>query len=498
MTRLSRREVLRRAGAIGMSAPLAPFMLNLAAAGRASATGASDYKALVCIFMYGGNDSYNTVLATDTPSWSAYNTERASIGLMAAGMGAQQGSSNFNAQLGGVLPITPANSQGRSFALNPLLGSLRDMFAAGRLGIVANVGPLLRPMSKADYLNPGIAKPAKLFSHNDQQSTWQSFGAEGTTAGWGGKLADTVLTANTQSSLTSISLTANQTSWPSGVQARSYQLAPTGSLHIGASNGTVYGSAIVQQQLLAITSTSSSVNIIEHDHVATVGRSIAGDALLTSTLPAPTAGPWGTSGLSAGATDPKLLYRNPATGVTELNPLALQLQTVARMIAARTSLGMSRQLFFTSLDGFDTHAAQATAHAVCMARLAHAMAYFDSTLTQMGVNPNVTTFTASDFGRNFTSNGTGCDHGWGGHHFVMGAAVKGGDIYGAFPAYGVSDGLGGFSTPSQLGGGALLPTISVDQYAATLGAWFGASATTLLSIMPNLVNFNPRNLGFMS
>jgi uncharacterized protein (DUF1501 family) len=502
MTRLSRRELLRRAAAIGTATTFAPLAMNLAAVGRASAA-TGGYKALVCVFLYGGNDAYNTVLATDSASWSAYNTSRnigtTPIALLAPGAAAQKSSSNFQATLGGVLPITPANSQGRSFALHPLLGSLRDMFAAGRLGVVANVGPLLAPTTKANYLDPGFAKPAKLFSHNDQQATWQTLGVEGTEKGWGGQLVDPLLAGNTQQIFSSISVNGN-VPWLVGSQTRMYQLSTNGSIHIGGMDGTLFGSAGVQQQLLDIARNSRSTNLIEADHTAAVGRSIDADAILQGVLPAAGAGPWGTSGLQAGATDPLLTYHNPDTGYTEVNPLAQQLQAVARMIAAQGSLGMGRQIFFVGLQGFDTHYSLPRAHAVGMARLAHALGYFDSTLAAMGASQNVTTFTASDFGRAFESNGVGADHGWGGHHFVMGGAVKGGDIYGAFPAYGVSDGQGGFTSPDQLAVGALLPKISVDQYAATLGLWFGVSASQLGAIFPNLAHFPAaqRTLGFMS
>ena len=502
--RLSRRQLLRRAGALGLVAPAAaPFALNLAALGRASAASASDYKALVCIFMAGGNDAYNTVLATDGASWTNYTAQRnlgsAPLALAAAGTPAVKGAANFHSQLGGVLPITPTHAQGRSFALHPSLGAVRDLFGAGRLGVVANVGPLIRPTSKADFASATFPKPPKLFSHNDQQSTWQTFGPEGTPNGWGGRLSDLMLAGNQRSMFSAISVSGNAP-WLTGKTARQYQLSTTGSIHLGGSDGRMYGSSVVQQKLQALAGTTRGANIIEHDHAAVVARSLTADGLLGGALPAANGGPWGTATLAAGATDPLLGFLNPDTGVIEPNALAQQLQAVARMIAARGALGMSRQVFFVSIDDFDTHDEQPRRHAANMARLAQALKYFDATLTSMGVGQDVTTFTASDFGRSFTSNGDGSDHGWGGHHVVMGGAVKGGDIYGAFPAYGTPDGKGGFTSPNQIASGALLPTISVDQYAATLGKWFGASDSDLLGLLPNLANFDPsvRNLGFLA
>jgi uncharacterized protein (DUF1501 family) len=502
--RLSRRQLLRRAGALGLVAPAAaPFALNLAALGRASAASAGDYKALVCIFLAGGNDAYNTVLATDPASWASYTAQRGvgpePLALAAAGTPAVKGAENFHSQLGGVLPITPAHAQGRSFALHPSLGAVRDLFAAGRLGIVANVGPLVRPTSKADYASAAFPKPPKLFSHNDQQSVWQTFGAEGTPNGWGGRMSDLTLAGNQRAMFSAVSVAGNAP-WLTGRTARQYQLATSGSIHLGGADGTLYGSSVVQQKLLALAGTTRGANIIEHDHAAVVTRSTTADGLLKGALPAVGAGPWGTAALAADALDPMLAFLNPDTGATELNPLAQQLQAVARMIAARGTLGMSRQVFFVSLDDFDTHDAQPRRHAANLARLAQALKYFDATLTSMGVAQNVTTFTASDFGRSFTSNGDGSDHGWGGHHVVMGGGVRGGDLYGNFPVYGSPDGKGGFNSPDQIASGALLPRIAVEQYAATLGRWFGVADADLPGILPNLANFDPatRNLGFMA
>ncbi len=503
MTTLSRRELLRRAGALSVAAPAAPFALNLAAMGQAAAAGAGDYKALVCLFMTGGNDAYNTVLATDTASWAAYNAARNygsdPVNLAAPGAAAKPASAIFHETLGGVLPIVPAHAQGRSFAVHPLLGGVRDLFAAGRLGIVANVGPLVCPTAKADYANVSFPRPPKLFSHADQQSVWQTFTNGGDAPGWGGRLADLILAGNQKAMFSAISVNGNAP-FLTGQQARQYQLSVNGSIHLGGTDGTLYGSALVQQKLQSLTRGTRGVSILEKDHAAVMARSIDADAVLSAALPGPTAGAWGTAGLAAGAADPLLTYRNPDTGATELNPLAQQLQAVARMIAARGTLGQQRQVFFVSADDFDTHDGQPRRHAVNMARLAHALAYFDATLGKMGVTPNVTTFTASDFGRGFTSNGDGTDHGWGGHHFVMGGAVKGGDLYGTFPTYGTVDRTGTYNSPDQITNGAMLPTTSVDQYAATLGRWFGVSDANLSTIMPNLGRFDAgvRQLGFLA
>jgi len=222
----------------------------------------------------------------------------------------------------------------------------------------------------------------------------------------------------------------------------------------------------------------------------------AGDALFGTPVVAPAT-------YSANS-DPKLQYDNPLTGAKAFNSLAQQLQIVARMIHASNDAGVlaKRQVFFVSMGGFDTHDLQNRNHADLMAKLAHALRYFDTTLGAMGARNAVTTFTASDFGRTFTSNGDGTDHGWGAHHFVMGGAVRGGDLYGNFPVLGAKNANNNNfdSSPNQLGNGALLPETSVDQLGATLGRWFGLSDGQLLDVFPNLANHSAgrRNLGFMT
>jgi uncharacterized protein (DUF1501 family) len=379
----SRREFLRRAGALGLGASFAaPFAANLAAIGRAGAADAGDYKALVCIFLVGGNDAYNTVLATDPASWSCYaslrNLGSEPLALPAPGTPPVPGAANFHAQLGGALPITPLNAQGRAFALHPSIAAVRDLFAAGRLGVVANIGPLVRPTTKANYDDTAFPKPPKLFSHNDQQAVWQTFAPGSGGIGWGGRLADVTMGGNQRPLFSAISI-SGRAAWLTGRQASQYQLATSGSIPLGGADA-LYGSAVVQQRLQAIVRTTRGVNLLERDHAAVVARSLEAEAVLRGVLPAVDAGPWGTGGLAPEAVDPMLAFFNPDTLATELNPLARQLQTVARMISARGALGMSRQLFFVDLGDFDTHNGQPRRHAANMARLGHALKYFDASL----------------------------------------------------------------------------------------------------------------------
>ncbi|MFO1338036.1 MAG: DUF1501 domain-containing protein [Burkholderiaceae bacterium] len=503
----ARRALLRQGAALALARPalsgLGGLGLGLAAMGPAAAANTGGYKALVCLFLTGGNDAYNTLLATDSASWLAYNAARetSSEGIALAAPGTPPSNAkgaSLHARLGGVLPIAPLNSQGRTLALHPVLGSVRDLFAAQRLAWVSNVGPLSGPTTKAAYLAGTAPRPPKLFSHNDQQSVWQTFSAEGTTRGWGGLMADRVLAGNTRAMFTAVSIAGNAV-WLSGQGARPYRLSASGAIHIGGSDGKIFNSSVAQQKLLGLMRNTRNNSVAEREHAAVVGRSIDAEALLSGALPAADAGPWGTAGLGLGQPDPLLRYVDPETGLTMDNPLAQQLQAVARMIAARTALGMARQVFFIGVDGYDTHDTQSSRHTRLMAQLAHALGYFDGVTRQMGVDGAVTTFTASDFGRTFAANGDGCDHGWGGHHLVMGGAVRGGDVYGKLPVYGSSDGRGGFGSADQIDGGILLPTTSVESYGATLGKWFGLSDSELLGVLPGLSGWNAsqRNLGFM-
>ena len=500
---LSRRSALRRLGSIGAASAAAPWMMNLAALAPAQAAGSGGYKALVCLFLYGGNDAYNTVLATDTTSWNAYlaarNSDTSPVALAAPGTIAVKNSNNYNLRLGGVLPITPKTAQsGRTFALHPQLAAVRDLFNAGRVAVVANVGPLLQPTKKTDIANVSLLPP-KLQSHNDQESVWQSMGAEGTTVGWGGAMVDRLANQNTNGIFTSISTGSNAV-WLAGNTVRPYSIALTGAIHLGSSDCTLYSSAVAQSALESLVRSTREPQYFEQDHAAVAARSMQAEAVLAPAMPAQQQLPWGTPNLADGALDPLLCYKNVDTGALQVNPITQQLQVVARMIQAHSSLGMGRQVFFIGCDGFDTHDTQNERHADLMAQLAQALSYWDTVTRTMGVDQQVTTFTASDFGRAFASNGDGTDHGWGGHHFVMGGAVKGGDIYGTFPKYGLTDDNNGFTSDDQLDDGSLLPQIPVERYAGTMGTWLGLANADLKTIMPNIANWPQAqwNMGFMN
>jgi uncharacterized protein (DUF1501 family) len=495
----TRREFLRRAGALsllGSAAPGAlPLATLLAASGQAAAQSANDYKALVCVFLAGGNDSFNTVLATDASAWAAYRQVRNqapdSLALPSAGTLADStAAAGSPARLGGVLPLASA---GNGLALHPLMGGLANNFnVSKRLAVVANVGPLVQPTTKAQYANAAHAKPAKLFSHNDQQNLWQALSPEGARSGWGGRMADRLMGSNSQAMFTAMSVNGSSV-WLSGQTARQYHVSAGGAIRVGNGSGSLFGSAVGYTAMQQIMRSSRGTHVLERDHADVVARSIDAELVLSGALPAASAAPWGTaaSGSYNADADPLLRYTSPLTGAAAANPLAKQLQMVARSIAARSTLGLKRQVFFVSLGGFDTHDNQNRNHADLLARLDHALNYFDSTLVSMGVANLVTTFTASDFGRTFTSNGDGSDHGWGAHHFVMGGAVRSG-LHGTWPQLGQKNANSNDfdSSPDQLRNGALLPTTSVEQLGATLARWMGVSSAEALEIFPNLANFD--------
>ncbi|OEZ64211.1 DUF1501 domain-containing protein [Duganella sp. HH105] len=453
-----------------------PFTLNLAAMGTAAAEGASDYKAIVCLFLTGGNDHFNTLLATDSTSWNEYKRLRTtadsgSIALPAVGAA------------GGVLPIVPNSPQaGRTFALHPSLRPLKDLFDAGRVAVLANVGTLVQPLTLAQYKAGGPALPQRLFSHNDQQAMWQSSHTElAGGAGWGGRLGDLMASSNGNATFTCISNAGNAL-YLSGRTTHQYQLGGTSAMPINNLSDTLFRAPAAANPLRQIIS-ADHTDLFQKEHAAVTARAINSQAALAGAML-----PIGAAGVPA---PPPFI--SPRTGAAAANPLAIQLQTIARVIGGRNALGVKRQVFYVSLGGFDSHDFQALNQPELLAKVAHAMAYFDSVLANLQGNDmrkQVTLFTASDFGRTFASNGDGTDHGWGSHHFIMGGAVKGKNIYGSMPVTGVGHDL-------DVGSGSLLPTTSVDQYGATLASWFGLSATQIADVFPNIGNFSIRNLGFM-
>jgi uncharacterized protein (DUF1501 family) len=473
----SRREFLQISSLLSVvGAAGAPFALNLATIGSAAAQNASGgYKALVCLFMFGANDHANTVLATDSTSWTQYlnvrtTSEAGSIALPAVGAA------------GGVLPVTPLSAQaGRSFAFHPGLVQLKGLFDSGRAAVISNVGPLIMPTTLAQYKAGSVRLPPKLFSHNDQQSLWQAYAPEGAAYGWDGRMGDLMAANNTNPVFTSISASGNAV-FLAGKTINQYQVSSSGAVAVNGLSGSLFGASAASNPLKAIIS-ADNPHVLRKEHAAVTSRSISAQGLLAPSMAV--AGPGGVPHPTQ--------YTNPNTGALVTNSLAVQLQTVARIIAGRSALGAQRQVFFVSMGGFDTHDYQRATQADLMAKLSHAISYFDTTMGSLAgsdIRNQVTLFTASDFGRTFTSNGDGTDHGWGSHHFIVGGAVKGNTVYGDFPVTGLNH-------SQDVGAGRLLPQFSVDQYGATLASWFGLSPTQINDVFPNISNFTLRDIGFI-
>jgi len=456
MNTIARRELLRRAALLGLAGQASPWALNLSLLGdAAAATHADDYKALVCVFLYGGNDHGNTLVPVDAPQYAQYARIRGALAyspdeLAATALSSREG-----------LPA------GMQYALAPALAPLKPLFDGGQLALQFNVGPLIQPTTLAQYQARSVRLPAKLFSHNDQQSTWQANLPEGAVTGWGGRMGDAMLAAQGQSVFTCISVTGNAV-FLSGAQAVQYQLGGSGAVAITGIQSPLYGSTAAQAALHALI-TSQRSNLFEDEYTRVTRRSIDAQQQVSAAL----------AGLPA-----------LATAFDTRVPLAGQLHMVARMIAARAALGPRRQVFMVSAGGFDTHSNQAATHPALLAGVASALKSFYDATVELGVAAQVTAFTASDFGRTLSINGDGSDHGWGGHHLVLGGAVRGKRFYGQAPVIAV----GG---PDDVGQGRLLPSTAVDQFAATLATWFGIGESELPSVVPGITNYTTRNLGFV-
>jgi uncharacterized protein (DUF1501 family) len=470
----SRRQFLRTASLATMSGMYAsPFILGLnSLAAMAQGTGASDYRALVCVFLQGGNDGHGTVIATDADSYNAFVTARS-------------GAPGLAYPLAQLLPITLNTPQsGRTFALNPYLSGIQNLFNAGRAAIVANTGTLIAPATKAQVNANSVPLPASLFSHFDQTAAWQAIASNGGSAehvGWGGAVADLIegMNMNSNSMFTCIS-TAGIALFLAGQTSFQLNVTPAGPIPISGLAQPLFGSQAGSTALNSIL-TAEETNLFAKEYEVVINRSMQAQALLASSMLA--AGP-------TGVPNPPQ-YLDPVTNMLTDNPLAASLQTVARIIGGRASLGVNRQIFYVQLGSFDTHDGQAPTHARLLTQLGQAFEYFDGLMQSAGIGNNVTTFTASDFGRTLTCNSDGTDHGWGSHHFVVGGAVQGHDMYGTYPVVGADQ-------ANDVGEGRLIPTTAVDQYAGTLARWFGLSDSQVRTVLPNFGNFGSSPyLGFM-
>jgi uncharacterized protein (DUF1501 family) len=441
----SRREFLKRCcklGAAGATMHLTRFGLM-----TANAQSNSTYKALVCIFMFGGNDGNNTVVPLDG-RYSSYASIR---GGLALGQGVLRG---VNTK-GGV-----------AYGLHPRFVNLQTLYGQGKAAMIFNVGTLVKPTTKTQYQNGSVPLPRNLYSHADQQQQWQTSNptvAGGT--GWGGRVNDVVAPSTPFAPGVSV---AGNSALLGGVTAGSVTISPGSNFGLDSFGGQTASNA----RFAALQ------NILTFDSgVQLIGSS---EGVLSNALK------------SAQEINNALKSSTPLATVFPNTGLGQQLAQVAQVIQVRGALGMDRQIFFASIGGFDTHSDLLVTQDPLFQQMDGAIGSFQAALGELGVEPNVVTFTESEFGRTANPSGTsGSDHAWGSHHFVIGAPVKGGDAYGTFPTLQING-------PDDVSDrGVWLPSSSLDQYAATMASWFGVPDASLTTVFPNLGNFTSQKLGFI-
>lgn len=491
-----RRDFLRQAacaavGALSARATIRDLALINTGAGQETFT---DYKAMICIFMAGGNDSNNLVIPVGS-DYANYASIRQNLALPESA----------------VVPISPLNSDGRAYALHPSCAELATLFSEQKMAMLFNTGPLLSPITRTQYQKNSVAKPPQLFSHSDQVTHWQTaLPDQPPRTGWGGRIADLlhpcqyelldgVPTSNSAKISLCTSL-AGANTYEVGNQFAQFHVSTGGAVTLGGVTG---------QRLQAVKDilSLSNNNLQRNAYADVTKRAIEiGDTLNSSITPYtdPTDSSYSSQNNSApwrwntGLTG---IYTGGQAGGFPNTSLGRQLKMIARMIAGRGPLSMKRQIFFAQVGGYDTHTAQVGtgaaptdttvgSHANLMNELSEAMYAFQRAMEQLSLGNSVTQFTASDFGRTFPTNGQGSDHGWGSHHMIVGGAVRGGRIYGTFPTLAVNG-------PDDTSTGRWIPTVSVDEYSATLAKWFGVSQSNLATVFPNLDRFARPDLGFM-
>ena len=437
--KISRRALLRRSVA---TAGLGYFGLLDALAQS------GDYKALVCVFLFGGNDSNNMIV----PMGVGYN-DYSKVRGAATGLAENT-----------LLPIL---DRGTPYGFHPQLTRIQQLYNQGKASAVLNVGPLLRPISKQQY-RQGSSVPMNLYSHSDQQQAWQQAATSGPRSGWGGRTADAMQPSNQGALLPMAVSTAGGALFTIGTATG--PAIVNGGLGLGLSGSDGSASAMARDTAFQqVINFQSGLTLVQAAN-KTINNGIQVGKVLNNVLTGP-------SGVAT-------VFPN--------NGLGNQLKQVARIIKAHQTLGASRQIFFVSSGGFDNHDGLLAAQQGLYTGLNSAIsAFYDATI-ELAMENNVTTFTESDFNRTFGPNGNnGTDHAWGSHHTVMGGAVKGGSMYGTFPTLAI----GG---PDDVGDrGLWLPTTSVEQYGATMASWFGVDSAKLDQVFPSLINFPNRNLGFM-
>lgn len=489
-SRNSRREFLRNLGCIacgGTAAALLP-QLHMMGTALASTRAGSGYRALVCVYLSGGNDAWNMLVPFDTTRYNVYATSRSGIydaGSNPGGLGlALPTGAQIAAQK--IIDGNDANSATNQYFLHAAMPEMTTLFNQGHLAFVVNAGSLTRPITMADYIASSANYPAQLYSHADQTNQWQqAFAAQGITQGWGGLCGDLLKPGNGTPELSPCISIAGANRFQIGASTIPYQMSSSGLTSLngvcnpstcsGVSTSSVRNTAL--QTLLGDTYANAFAG--EYATVFKRGRDLydtlavgLGGTTLTTTFP---------SG----------------------NSLASQLQTVAKMIKLSSAQNYAtRQIYFVNLGGFDLHAGMMTGggnHASLLTTLSQALkAFWDSMgPSDVDAQDKVTLFTMSEFARTLQSNGSGSDHAWGTLQMVLGGAVNGGRLYsnGGGSIQGFPD--QSLTAPNNFKRGQMIPGIGVEQYAATLAQWMGISTSDCNTIFPNLTQFGSSNLGFV-
>ncbi len=494
---MTRRDFIRQAAcaAVGTAAMTSAIQdlrfMNAAVAQSNIPPG--DYKALVCIFLAGGNDSNNLVVPTLTSEYNNYANIRTPVLALPQDT---------------LLPISPLNSDGRTYGLHPCCGPLQTLFGQGKMALLFNTGTLVYPMTRAQYSSNSVARPPQLFSHADQVTQWQtSVPDQPPLTGWGGRCAD-LLNELQPNAPVSLSVTL--------AGANTFEVGNTVSQYSVSTSGAVSLQGVTGTRLTALTNILGAPypNLQTKAYADVANHSINTGTLLNTTIaatvdPSSTQQFWSVPFPGSGT----FQVTTPTSGAKFNSSLGPQLKMIARLIeagsraAASGGFGMQRQIFFCQVGGFDLHSGQTDqpvggsvlngAHANLLAEISQCVNAFQSAMDQIGTmhgdlnfGRRVTFFTCSDFGRTFPGNGQGSDHGWGSHHMIFGGAVNGQQTYGKFPTLAV----GG---PDDTSTGRWIPSTSCDQYFATLARWFGVDADKIGTVFPNIGRFSSSNLGFV-
>ncbi len=447
-TRISRRQFLRNTVQSGVATSCLVGTLGSLATMRALAAADGDYRALVCVFLLGGNDSFNMVVPRSTVEYNEYAKSRQNLAIAKPDL----------------LPVYPIESSDADFGLHPSMPEIQALFENGDLSIAANVGALVTPTTRTDYINNAVPLPPNLFSHNSQRDFWHSVQAFGVqNAGWAGRMSDILQDTYSGGELP-INISATGTNlWQTGAESTAFTVGEGGAANIDGFGVAKHRAAV---EAMYAASAGSESHVFESAFARTMIRSITLLDVLRAAL----------------ETTPA-----PATQFAD-DDLSQDLRTIAHIISARSRLGAQRQVFFVGYGGWDTHDAQHSRHVDLLRTVSVALSAFQTEMKSINCHNNVTTFTASDFGRTLTSNGDGSDHGWGGHQLVMGGAVAGRRIFGRMPPVVING-------PNDSGRGRIIPSISVDQYGSALARWFGVQEAGLDAVFPNLSNFDQRDIG---